>query len=59
MTYKETLAKCRELGLDAESTRLMLWNEGYNLGRSRWYWGPSWWINLKERLRARTAKVPK
>lgn len=46
MNFKETLAKCREFGFDEETTSLHLWNEAYQLGRSRWYWGPRWLVNL-------------
>ena len=47
MNFKETLAKCRELGWNEDLIREFLWNEAYTLGRKRWYWGPRWFVNLQ------------
>jgi len=46
MDFKETLAKCEEFGFNEQITREMLWNSAYQLGRSRWYWGPAKWRKL-------------
>ena len=43
---KETLAKCKEFNFNEDITREILWNTAYNLGRSRWYWGPRWFVSL-------------
>ena len=53
MNFKQTLAKCAELGLGEAFTRQTLWDEAYQLGRSRWYWGPSWMVKLQGWLNTR------
>jgi hypothetical protein len=46
MSYKECVKKCEEFGFSEEITRLTLWNEAYQLGRRRWYWGPKWFVSF-------------
>ncbi len=43
---KETLEKCKEYNFNEEITHETLWNTAYRLGRSRWYWGPRWFVSL-------------
>lgn len=51
---EETLEACHEMGFGPEITAETCWNEGYRLGRKRWYWGPHWfvgfvgWINTQK-----------
>jgi hypothetical protein len=52
-SLKETLAACEEYGFCKEITYETLWNEGYGLGRRRWYWGPMWFVDLKCWLKTR------
>lgn len=47
MGLRELQEKCREAGFNEQITQEMLWNEAYRLGRSRWYWGPMWWVSFK------------
>ena len=47
MNLEDTLAKCKEFGFNEDITRETLWNTAYLLGRSRWFWGPMWWVDLK------------
>lgn len=47
MNYKETLEACKKHEFNEEITREMLWNTAYDLGRSRWYWGPRWFVSLQ------------
>lgn len=57
MNFKETLEKCQEFGFNEEITREMLWNEAYRVGRSRWYWGPSWFVRLIGWFNTQKARV--
>lgn len=41
-TLENTLRKCEEFGFNERITHETLWNTAYQLGRSRWYWGPRW-----------------
>ena len=43
---KSTVEACREFNFGPEITAEMCWNEGYRLGRERWYWGPRWMVNV-------------
>lgn len=43
---KETLENCRKFNFNEEITREVLWNTAYDLGRSRWHWGPRWWVSF-------------
>lgn len=51
---EETLEACHKMGFGPEITAETCWNEGYRLGRKRWYWGPHWfvgfvgWINTQK-----------
>jgi len=45
-SMKETVEACKRFNFNEQITREMLWNEAYRLGRSRWYWGPSWMVSL-------------
>ena len=47
MNLKETQDKCKEFGFNEQITQEMLWNEAYRLGRSRWYWGPMWFVDFQ------------
>lgn len=58
-TMRRTILECRDLGLSKELTEEMLWNAAYDLGRSRWYWGPRWIVGLALRLRERATKRQK
>lgn len=60
-TLKETLARCQTFGFNEEITREILWNTAYQLGRSRWYWGPAWFVSLTgwfNTQRSRLFKTP-
>ena len=57
MTLKETQAKCKEFGFNEEITQECLWNEAYRLGRSRWYWGPSWFVSFIGWFNTQRAKL--
>jgi len=59
MNFRETLAKCAAFGFNEAITRQTLWNEAYQLGRSRWYWGPQWMVELQGWLNTRKAKIAK
>lgn len=57
-SFKECRDCCKQFGFNEDITAETLWNEGYRLGRSRWHWGPWWWVNvigwfntMKSRLR--------
>ena len=49
--FHEVRELCRRTGMNRGQTELHLWNEGYLMGRRRWYWGPLWmsgvvgWLN--------------
>ena len=51
--FKDCLECCEDFGFDKQITAETCWNEGYRLGRRRWYWGPMWfssvrgWINTQ------------
>lgn len=45
-SFEETLKACKKYDFNEQITQETLWNEGYRLGRSRWYWGPRWFISL-------------
>jgi hypothetical protein len=57
MTLKETLAKCKEFEFSEQITREMLWNEAYQLGRRRWYWGPMWWTDFECWLKSKVLRA--
>ena len=57
MGFKDLIAACEEAGFSESITREMLWNEAYRLGRSRWHWGPMWWVDFKCEWRMRLAKL--
>lgn len=57
MNLKETLDKCKEFGFNEEITRETLWNEAYQLGRSRWYWGPRWLVSFKGWINTQISKL--
>lgn len=57
MNLKETLAKCEEFGFNDQITKETLWNTAYSLGRSRWYWGPSWFVSLTGWFNTQRAKL--
>jgi hypothetical protein len=44
--FEKIYQKCKEAGFDEYLTAEMCWNEAYRLGRSRWYWGPIWWVKF-------------
>lgn len=44
--FEELYKNCEEFGFDKRITAEMCWNEGYQLGRKRWYWGPHWWVEF-------------
>lgn len=52
-TFETVYKACEEFGFDKQITAEMCWNEGYQLGRKRWHWGPHWmvashgWINTQ------------
>lgn len=46
MNLEETIKKCEEFGFNEQMTREILWNTAYHLGRSRWHWGPRWWVDF-------------
>lgn len=52
-SLESTIQQCKEFGFNEQITNETLWNTAYLLGRSRWYWGPRWfvllqgWINTK------------
>jgi hypothetical protein len=57
MNLKEIVDRGHEFGLSEETIRQTLWDEGYRIGRSRWYLGPRWFVwltglinNRKKRL---------
>lgn len=50
MNYEQTLQKCREIGFNQDITNETLWNTAYQLGRSRWWWGPPWMVNFVGRI---------
>lgn len=57
MNLQETINKCKEFGFNEQTTREMLWNEAYSLGRKRWYWGPSWFVTLTSRINTILYKI--
>ena len=57
MNFQETLAKCKEFGFNEDITREVLWNEAYWLGRSRWHWGPHWWVNVCGWVNTQKSKI--
>lgn len=46
MNLKQTRSLCKEFGFNQEITIQYVWNTAYQLGRSRWYWGPAWFVSL-------------
>jgi hypothetical protein len=50
MNYREVTERCKEFRLSEDMTHQLLWDEGYRLGRSRWHWGPCWWVNCRVRF---------
>lgn len=45
--FEAIIEYCQNTGLGPEITAEMCWNGGYRLGRKRWYWGPSWMVDLR------------
>jgi hypothetical protein len=54
---KETLDRCADFNFNKQITQEMLWNTAYQLGRSRWYWGPSWMVNLTGWINTKILKI--
>ena len=46
MNFEETIKLCKEYNFNEQITQEILWNTAYLLGRSRWYWGPMWWVDF-------------
>lgn len=44
--FDQTIHACKEAGLNENITREMIWNTAYQLGRSRWHWGPAWFVSF-------------
>jgi hypothetical protein len=49
----QAIKACEEFKFNEQITRETLWNAGYELGRSRWYWGPDWCVSLQGWLNTR------
>lgn len=54
---QETLKLCRDYGFNEEITREILWNTAYDLGRSRWHWGPRWFVSFTGWWNTQKAKI--
>lgn len=54
---KECYDKCKEFNFNEEITAEMCWNEGYRLGRRRWYWGPTWFVSLQGWINTQLQKL--
>lgn len=52
INFKETLQACKDFNFNLDITAEMCWNEGYNLGRQRWTWGPRWLSSFKGWIRS-------
>jgi len=59
MNFEETLAKCKEFGFNERVTQEILWNTAYQLGRKRWYWGPSWFVSVMGWFNTQKQKLSK
>lgn len=55
--FEKTLEACKRFGFSEQITREMLWNEGYALGRKRWYWGPAWWVSVMGWVNTQLSKL--
>lgn len=51
--FEKTIKLCEEHGFNERITREILWNTAYQLGRSRWHWGPMWWVDWKCEMKSR------
>ena len=54
---KECLDTCKDFNFNEDITREMLWNTAYDLGRSRWHWGPRWMVSLQGWINTQISKL--
>lgn len=58
--FLQVYRECQEIGMtDPAAIALHCWNEGYHLGRRRWYWGPWWFVTFQGWLNTQLAKLRK
>lgn len=57
MNLEETLEACKRHDFNEEITRETLWNTAYDLGRSRWYWGPRWFVSFQGWINTQLSKL--
>lgn len=55
--FKSVLKACDDFKFNREITAEMCWNEGYRLGRKRWYWGPRWFVTLQGWINTQLSKL--
>jgi len=58
-TLQSTIKLCEDFGFGEEITRETIWNEAYRLGRSRWHWGPWWFVNVIGWVNTQKSKLKK
>ena len=55
--FAETKKACDDFGFNRDIAMEQCWNEGYRLGRRRWYWGPAWFVNFQGWLNTQLSKL--
>jgi hypothetical protein len=55
--FRKTLSACQDFGFGLEITAEQCWNEGYRLGRRRWYWGPGWFVSFQGWVKTQLSKL--
>lgn len=54
--FAEIKKACDDFGFNRETSMEQCWNAGYQLGRRRWYWGPSWFVSFQGWINTQLSK---